>query len=141
PRRPGPGARGGAPRARPGDAPPAAPARAEPAAPPEAAQAAWPAGRGDRPAVPGGAELVHLRRDADGDRTGPREPGEPAGPPQIQRQEALPAGRSWVDELLGQAVRTITTETFAPTPGPSCDYCSFRRSCPAWPAEGGQVVD
>ncbi|ONH33866.1 DNA helicase UvrD [Pseudofrankia asymbiotica] len=109
-----------------------APGRPEPTRPAEA---------GDRHAVPGGAELVLLRRDADGDRAGPREPGEPTGSPQVQRQEALPAGRAWVDELLGQAVRTITTETFVPTKGPGCDYCSFRRSCPAWPAEGRQVVD
>ena len=100
-----------------------------------------PAAAGDGHAVPGGAELVHLRRDADGDRAGPRGPGEPAGPPQVQRQEALPTGQSWVDELLGDAVRTISTETFAPTTGPGCDYCSFRRCCPAWPVDGRQVVE
>jgi CRISPR/Cas system-associated exonuclease Cas4 (RecB family) len=46
-----------------------------------------------------------------------------------------------VDELLGDAVRTISTETFAPTTGPGCDYCSFRRCCPAWPVDGRQVVE
>ena len=128
-------------------APPAGPERSAGSAAaerPEVAEAPQ-AGRstdtGDQRSVPGGAELVHLRRDADGDRLGPREPGERAGSPQVQRQEALPAGRSWVDELLGQAVHTISTETFAPTPGPACDYCSFRRSCPAWPTEGRQVIE
>ncbi|OHV54300.1 ATP-dependent DNA helicase [Pseudofrankia sp. BMG5.36] len=125
-------------------APPEAPDRGEapdPAEAPDRPEPARLAEAGDRHAVPGGAELVLLRRDADGDRAGPREPGEPTGSPQVQRQEALPAGRAWVDELLGQAVRTIATETFAPTTGPNCDYCSFRRSCPAWPAEGRQVVE
>ena len=90
-------------------------------------------------AQPGGAELVFLRREEAEDRAGPRAPGAPTGRPQVQRQEALPAGRSWIDELIGDAVRTIATEAFVPTPGPGCDYCSFRRACPAL-VEGRQVV-
>jgi superfamily I DNA/RNA helicase/RecB family exonuclease len=90
-------------------------------------------------AVPGGAELVYLRREANEDRAGPGAPGGPTGLPQVQRQDALPPGRSWIDELVGDAVRTITTEAFSPTPGPGCDYCSFRRACPAFVA-GRQVV-
>ncbi|ADP78834.1 ATP-dependent helicase [Pseudofrankia inefficax] len=90
-------------------------------------------------AVPGGAELVYLRREANEDRAGPGAPGGPTGLPQVQRQDALPPGRSWIDELVGDAVRTITTEAFVPTPGPGCDYCSFRRACPAF-VEGRQVV-
>jgi hypothetical protein len=83
---------------------------------------------------------VLLRREEAEDRAGPREPGEVTGLPQVQRQEALPAGLSWVDEVLGDAVRTIATEAFVPTPGPQCDYCSFRRSCPAQAIEGRQVI-
>ncbi len=95
--------------------------------------------RDGEPVLPGGAELVYLRREDGEDRTGPGAPGDPTGRPQIQRQDALPAGRSWIDELVGDAVRTIATEAFAPTPGPGCDYCSFRRACPAL-VEGRQVV-
>lgn len=92
-------------------------------------------------AVPGGAELVHLRRDAGGDSLGPRLPDEQPAPPEVQRQEPLPAeGRAWIDDLLQDAVRTITSESFRPTPGDACTMCSFRRSCPARP-EGEQVID
>ncbi|EFC81514.1 ATP-dependent DNA helicase [Parafrankia sp. EUN1f] len=93
------------------------------------------------PAVPGGAELVHLRRDAGGESLGPRLPDEQPAPPEVQAQEALPTdGRVWIDDLVEDAVRTITSESFRPTPGDACTMCSFRRSCPARP-EGEQVID
>lgn len=107
--------------------------------PPGAGAPADPAAQAGGSTLPGGAELVYLRRDGNEDRTGPGAPGDPTGLPQVQRQDALPPGRSWIDELVGDAVRTITTETFVPTPGPGCDYCSFRRACPAF-VEGRQVV-
>lgn len=90
--------------------------------------------------VPGGAELVQLRRDAGGDARGPRLPGEPPSAPEVQRQDPLGDGRTWMDELLADAVRVIATESFRPTPGDACTMCSFRRSCPAQP-EGEQVID
>jgi superfamily I DNA/RNA helicase/RecB family exonuclease len=119
--------------------PPARPPVCAAAPPVSAAQPPVSAAGGGGSTLPGGAELVYLRRDGNEDRTGPGAPGEPTGLPQVQRQEALPPGRSWIDELVGDAVRTITTETFVPTPGPGCDYCSFRRACPAF-LEGRQVV-
>ncbi|WP_261564816.1 ATP-dependent helicase [Frankia gtarii] len=93
------------------------------------------------PVVPGGAELVQLRRDAGGAGAGPRLPGEAPGPPEVQAQEALPAeGPTWMDEVLGDAVRTIDAEAFRPTPGEHCTMCTFQTSCPARP-EGQQVID
>ncbi|WP_018502238.1 ATP-dependent helicase [Parafrankia discariae] len=100
-----------------------------------------PSTAGERPAaVPGGAELVQLRRDAGGDNTGPRLPAEEPGPPEVRRQEALPGGRAWIDDMVENAVRTVTTESFRPTPGEGCTMCSFRRCCPGRP-EGEQVID
>uniref|UniRef100_UPI0003790B43 ATP-dependent helicase n=1 Tax=Parafrankia elaeagni TaxID=222534 RepID=UPI0003790B43 len=95
---------------------------------------------GPAAAVPGGAELVQLRRDTGGESLGPRLPGEEPAPPEVQRQEALPAGRAWIDDLLETAVETVTTESFRPVPGDACTMCSFRRCCPARP-EGEQVID
>lgn len=93
------------------------------------------------PAVPGGAELVQLRRDAGGAGVGPRLPGEAPGPPEVQAQEALPAeGPTWMDDVLGEAVRTIDAEAFRPTPGEHCTMCTFQTSCPARP-EGRQVIE
>jgi RecB family exonuclease len=93
-------------------------------------------------AVPGGAELVHLRLDAHGGSTGPRLPGEPPRPPEVQYQDALPSdadGTDWVGEMLQRAVNRITSERFPPTPGPSCAVCPFVRCCPAQ-REGDQVI-
>lgn len=93
------------------------------------------------PVVPGDAELVQLRRDAGGAGAGPRLPGEAPGPPEVQAQEALPAeGPTWMDEVLGEAVRTIDAEAFRPTLGEHCTMCTFQTSCPARP-EGRQVID
>jgi superfamily I DNA/RNA helicase/RecB family exonuclease len=81
----------------------------------------------DRPEV-GGAELVMLRLDGD------------AGGPKVPQQAALPAGRTWVEELLETAVRRVLQESFPPTPQERCDRCAFRRCCPAQP-DGRQVVE
>lgn len=96
----------------------------------------------DQPrAVPGGAELVQLRRDAGAAAAGPRLPGERPGPPEVQAQSALPPhGATWMDEVLDAAVRTIDAEAFRPTPGDHCTLCTFQTSCPARP-EGRQVVE
>ncbi|MCM3926110.1 PD-(D/E)XK nuclease family protein, partial [Frankia sp. AiPs1] len=72
---------------------------------------------------------------------GPRLPGEAPGPPEVQAQEALPAeGPTWMDDVLGEAVRTIDAEAFRPTPGEHCTMCTFQPSCPARP-EGRQVIE
>jgi hypothetical protein len=98
------------------------------------------AGVTPRRAVPGGAELVHLRLDAHTASIGPRLPGEAPHRPAVQRQEALPAdGPTWMDDLLHRAVDRIAAENFPPTPGPACAVCRFARSCPARP-EGDQVI-
>lgn len=78
-----------------------------------------------RPSV-GGAELVMLRLDG------------PHGP-KVPQQPALPAGRTWVEDLLDTAVRRVLSESFPPTPQERCDRCEFRRCCPAQP-DGRQVV-
>jgi RecB family exonuclease len=75
-------------------------------------------------AVPGGAELVHLRHDA---------PRQPAETPRVQRQEPPDSDDAPVNEQLGAAVRTLREERFVATPGPACRYCEFRVCCPAQP--------
>jgi superfamily I DNA/RNA helicase/RecB family exonuclease len=74
----------------------------------------------------GGAELVHLRLGQ--------------GRPDVQQQAQLPdqAG-TWVEELLARALRHVVEERFPATPHKGCDFCPFRRCCPAWP-DGRQVV-
>jgi superfamily I DNA/RNA helicase len=92
-------------------------------------------------AVSGGAELVHLRLDAGGDASAPRLPGEAPGAPRVQAQEPLPAeGPTWMDEVIGHAVRVIDAEAFRPSAGDHCTMCTFQASCPARP-EGRQVVE
>jgi RecB family exonuclease len=75
----------------------------------------------------GGAELVMLRLDG------------PDGP-KVPQQQALPEGRTWVEELLETAVKRVLHESFPPTPQDRCDRCAFRRCCPAQP-DGRQVVE
>ena len=79
-------------------------------------------------AVPGGAELVMLRLE------------DKAGGPKVPQQAPLPAGRTWVEELLEQAVVRVVGESFPPTPQERCDRCAFRVACPAQP-DGRQVVE
>ncbi len=78
-------------------------------------------------AGPGGAELVHLRKDV-------------RGTVKVQHQPPPTADEPWfADEQLGQAVRTVRDEEFVATPGRVCDYCEFRACCPAQP-EGATIV-
>ncbi len=84
------------------------------------------------PRDPGGAELVQLRHDA----------GRKAGGPYVQPQGALDVdgqGRSFVDDLLEEAVQTIDVELFPPRPSDRCRTCSFTAACPAQDT-GRQVV-
>ncbi|MCU1622795.1 MAG: UvrD/REP helicase [Frankiales bacterium] len=78
-------------------------------------------------AVPGGAELVMLRLDDKG------------GGPKVPKQAALPAGPTWVEQLIEKAVVRVLGESFPPTPQERCDRCAFRVACPAQP-DGRQVV-
>ncbi len=92
-------------------------------------------------AVPGGAELVHLRLDGNRENSAPRLPEDVTGPPKVQAQPPLPAdGPTWMDEILTDAVRTIDAEAFRPAPGEHCTMCTFQASCPARP-EGRQVIE
>ena len=71
---------------------------------------------------------------------GPRAADEPPRRPEVQPQEALPAdGPTWMDDLILDAVRRISTESFPPTPSDGCTTCVFRRSCPAQD-DGRQVI-
>jgi RecB family exonuclease len=72
----------------------------------------------------GGAELVHLRKDA------PR--GEPG--PLVQQQTRLASqgdGRVFVDDLLDDALTVITQERYPARPGDGCRFCDFHLICPA----------
>ena len=84
-------------------------------------------------AVSGGAELVQLRTQA-----GTRLPDFP----KVQSQDRPDPDQPFfaVDQLL-HAVHTIRDESFVATPSPKiCDYCDFRRMCPAQP-EGMTILD
>ena len=77
--------------------------------------------------VVGGAELVHLRKDNRG---------------RVKVQHQPPPGESdtWAgDDQLARTVLTIRSETFPATPGPACEHCDVRTSCPAQP-EGASIV-
>ncbi len=81
-------------------------------------------------AQPGGAELVYLRRPAPYNRPGPQVIEQPAiGEP----------GDHPAEVAIGRAVELIAGERFPAIVGPQCQYCTFRRSCPA-DALGQQVV-
>jgi superfamily I DNA/RNA helicase/RecB family exonuclease len=85
---------------------------------------------GVRP-VPGGAELVQLRRGAPG-----KDGGETL--PRVQAQQPLQG--EWVGELLATAAGKVLDERFSPATGQQCTHCAFRASCSARP-EGRQVVE
>ena len=74
--------------------------------------------------VSGGAELVHLRRDAEKGAAGPL----------VQQQVRLEPdddGRVFVDELLDDALTVITQERYPARPGDACRFCDFHLICPA----------
>jgi RecB family exonuclease len=80
----------------------------------------------------GGAELVQLRHDA----------ARGAAGPYVQQQPALQtdaSGRTFVDELLADAVDVISQERYFPRPSDDCPRCPVRMACPAQPA-GRQVL-
>ena len=78
-------------------------------------------------AVPGGAELVHLRQEVHGEV-------------RVQHQRPPDEAATWVaDDQLAHAVATVRGETFVAAPNRHCDRCEFRTSCPAQP-EGAAIV-
>lgn len=81
----------------------------------------------------GGAELVQLRTQA-----GTKLPDFPKVQPQ---DRPVPGEPFFAAGQLLHAVHTIRDENFPATPGPKiCDYCDFRRVCPAQP-EGTTILD
>jgi superfamily I DNA/RNA helicase/RecB family exonuclease len=73
------------------------------------------------PGVSGGAELVHLRCDAQ-------------GLPKVQAQPVQEAGDDGlrpVERQLASAARMVREEDFPATPGDHCKRCEFTRLCPA----------
>jgi len=81
----------------------------------------------------GGAELVQLRNS---DTKAP-------GMPVVQPQEPLEVddrGRTFVDQLLYDAVTVIAAEEYVARPNPNCERCSVIASCPAQP-QGRQVLE
>lgn len=81
----------------------------------------------------GGAELVQLRSDA-----GVKAPGMP----KVQAQAApLDNEPFFALDQISSVVRTIRAEEFAATPSAkACQFCSFKRICPAQP-EGLTILD
>jgi RecB family exonuclease len=79
------------------------------------------------PTDPGGAELVHLRKDV-------------RGAVKVQHQPPPGADEGFAgDEQLARAVRLVRAESFPATPGPACEHCDVRTSCPAQP-DGASIV-
>ena len=74
----------------------------------------------DRPAEPGGAELVHLRKETRGvvksQAQAPQEPGAD--------------GSTLVEVQLMAAAEAIREETFPARSGGHCDTCDFVAICP-----------
>jgi RecB family exonuclease len=92
----------------------------------------------------GGAELVHLRKDAKGHQlAGDAARNGGAGLPVVQSQPALrddPHDPMWAEKLVAEAVSRILGEDFGPQPSDECGRCAYRRCCSARP-EGRQVVE
>jgi superfamily I DNA/RNA helicase/RecB family exonuclease len=78
------------------------------------------------PGLPGGAELVQLRREV-------------RGSVKVQAQPAMTADDHWCADLVETTATSIRAERFDARPNDGCDRCPFRGSCPAHPS-GGQVV-
>ena len=81
-------------------------------------------------ARPGGAELVYLRQPA---------PYSKPGPKVLEQPAVGPAGSHLAELAMERAVERIADERFPAIVGPQCQYCTFRRSCPA-DGLGQQVV-
>jgi len=81
------------------------------------------------PVEPAGAELVYLRSDATGGRTGPK----------IVAQRGIGLDPHPAEEVLRVAVGRVAAETFPAVVGLQCQPCKFKRACPAV-AHGQQVV-
>jgi superfamily I DNA/RNA helicase/RecB family exonuclease len=77
-------------------------------------------GRVEGPAVPGGAELVQLRKGlASGAKIQRQEPQEPDAD-----------GCTTVERQLMQAAGVVRSEVFDATPGKHCEHCQFHAICP-----------
>ncbi|MGZ6804907.1 MAG: RecB family exonuclease, partial [Nocardioidaceae bacterium] len=75
---------------------------------------------GSGPGVPGGAELVQLRKET-------------RGSVKVQTQDPQPVdddGHSTVERQLMQAVAVVRSESFPAQAGKHCDHCSFTAVCP-----------
>ncbi len=73
-----------------------------------------------RPARPGGAELVQLRKET-------------RGAVKVQQQEPQQPdedGHTTVEKQLMQAVAVVRSESFPAQAGPHCEHCSFTPLCP-----------
>ena len=74
----------------------------------------------DGPGVPGGAELVQLRKAlASGAKVQQQAPQEPG-----------PDGSTTVELQLMQAAQVVRGEVFDATPGKHCEHCQFHSVCP-----------
>jgi superfamily I DNA/RNA helicase/RecB family exonuclease len=74
----------------------------------------------DGPGVPGGAELVQLRKGlATGAKIQQQDPQRPG-----------PDGCTPVEAQLMRAAAVVRGEVFDATPGPHCDHCQFHALCP-----------
>ncbi len=72
-----------------------------------------------RPAEPGGAQLVQLRKGTELPKEQTQDPQQPG-----------PDGTTLVERQLMQVSRTLRTEDFVARPGKQCERCAFTAICP-----------
>lgn len=86
------------------------------------------------PIKTGGAALVCVRLPE-----GKTKAGEKPGP-LVREQDGLEIENPWIVENLFNAAAIVRNETFFPTKGDACKYCSIKNLCPVQPG-GVQVID
>jgi superfamily I DNA/RNA helicase/RecB family exonuclease len=87
-----------------------------------------------KPIKTAGAALICVRLP-EGTSKGEDKPG-----PMVRTQDAMDVESPWIEANLLTAAAIVRGETFFPTKGNACKYCSIKIACPLQPT-GGQVID
>ena len=87
-----------------------------------------------RPIKTGGAALICVRLP-EGKSKGVDKPG-----PLLREQDGMDTENPWIVDNLFNAAAIVRNETFFPTKGDACKYCSIKIVCPVQPG-GVQVID